>query len=158
MVASFYLADEAAMLAFGAEMAHWLNPGMLVFLEGELGAGKTTLTRGILRGFGYNDNVKSPTYTLVESYQLADFTLYHFDLYRLSDPEELEYAGMRDYLDSNALVLIEWPQRGQGYLPAPDLRIRIYPEPTGRRLKLSVDSDQALLIINKLNNKFSLLD
>ncbi len=97
----------------------------LVFLQGELGAGKTTLVRGVLNAAGYQKAVKSPTYTLVEEYHLAERDIYHFDLYRLNDPEELEWIGMDDYLQQNALCFIEWPQMGQGFLPGADLEINL---------------------------------
>ncbi len=97
----------------------------LVFLQGELGAGKTTLVRGVLNAAGYQKAVKSPTYTLVEEYHLAERDIYHFDLYRLNDPEELEWIGMDDYLQQNALCFIEWPQMGQGFLPDADLEINL---------------------------------
>jgi len=157
-MAHFLLADEDQTLAFGRALAELLQPGLLIFLQGDLGAGKTTLARGVLRGLGHQGNVKSPTYTLVETYHLPAFTLYHFDLYRIADPEELEFAGIRDYLDASAVSIIEWPERGAGILPEPDLRIAIASTGSGRKLEILGDSPEGHLIINRLNAKFSLLD
>jgi tRNA threonylcarbamoyladenosine biosynthesis protein TsaE len=132
-----YLASEAEQLAFGARLAACLRGRSgLVFLRGELGAGKTTLVRGLLRALGYEGAVRSPTYTLIEPYVLDGVRLYHLDLYRLGDPEELEYLGLRDLLDGEALLLVEWPERGAGVLPAPDLEIEISHVPPGRRIAL----------------------
>ncbi len=105
---------------------------MTVFLEGDLGAGKTTLTRGVLRALGHVGRVKSPTYTLTESYSLAGFELYHFDLYRMSDPREWLDAGFRDVADGGGVNLVEWPERAQGLLPLPDLRIALSVRDEGR--------------------------
>jgi len=124
--------DEAATVALGAKLAKYVPLGSVVFLHGQLGAGKTTLVRGCLRAFGFEGAVKSPTYTLVEPYILGQKEIYHFDLYRLSDPEELEFMGVRDYFHANALCFIEWPERGEGILPAADIEITIEVGPQGR--------------------------
>ncbi len=133
---TLYLADEEAMTAFGARIAKTTQGHGLIFLEGDLGAGKTTLSRGIIRGLGHVGAVKSPTFTLVEPYEIGEIRAFHFDLYRLVDPEELEYLGIRDYFDDDALCLIEWPDKGAGFLPKPDLTITISPQDSGRSLKI----------------------
>ncbi len=119
------LADEAATLAFGAQLAGQVVPGMTFYLEGDLGAGKTTLVRGLLRALGYAGRVKSPTYTLAEIYDLPAFALYHFDLYRMHDPREWLDAGFRDIDDGRAVSLIEWPEKAAGWLPAADVIIHL---------------------------------
>ncbi len=131
-VTSDYVADEAAMLRYGEALARALAPTELVFLEGELGMGKTTLARGLLRGLGFTGHVKSPTYTLVEPYELGGLRVYHFDFYRINDPEELEYLGLDDLLSESAIKLVEWPQRAHGRLPRPDRIVRIRAERDGR--------------------------
>ena len=131
------LADETAMVAFGGQLARITQGHGVIFLEGDLGAGKTTLSRGIIRGLGHVGAVKSPTFTLVEPYEIGEIRAFHFDLYRLVDPEELEYMGIRDYFDDDALCLIEWPDKGAGFLPKPDLTITISPYNAGRSLKVS---------------------
>jgi tRNA threonylcarbamoyladenosine biosynthesis protein TsaE len=130
-----YLASEAEQLGFGARLAAALR-GLngVVYLRGDLGAGKTTLVRGLLRALGHRGAVRSPTYTLIEPYVLDAVRIFHLDLYRLGDPEELEYLGLRDLLDGDALLLVEWPERGIGVLPAADLEIEISHQPPGRRL------------------------
>lgn len=120
-----HLADEAATLAFGAQLARELIPGMTFYLEGDLGAGKTTLVRGLLRALGYAGRVKSPTYTLAETYSLPAFELYHYDLYRMHDPREWLDAGFRDVIGGQAVSLIEWPEKAAGWLPPPDVIIRL---------------------------------
>lgn len=129
------LADEEATLRAGKALGEVLLAGV-IFLEGNLGMGKTTLTRGLIQGLGHRGAVKSPTYTLVEPYQLDGRQIYHFDLYRLSEPEELEYMGIRDYFDQEALCLVEWAERGEGMLPTPDLEIKLEPLEQGRKLSL----------------------
>lgn len=123
---------EAAMLEYGIAIAKQMRRDELVFLEGELGAGKTTLARGILRGLGFSGHVKSPTYTLVEPYEFDTQRVYHFDFYRIRDAEELEYIGLDDLLGERAIKLVEWPERASGRLPRPDRVVRIRVENDGR--------------------------
>jgi len=133
---TLYLADEQAMSDFGARIARVTQGHGLIFLEGNLGMGKTTLSRGIIRGLGHVGSVKSPTFTLVEPYEIGEVRAFHFDLYRLVDPEELEFLGIRDYFEDDAMCLIEWPDKGAGFLPKPDLTITISPQDSGRSLKI----------------------
>lgn len=119
------LPDEAATLAMGARLGRALAPGLAVWLQGDLGAGKTTLTRGLLRELGFAGRVKSPTYTLVELYAFPRFNLYHFDLYRFADPDEWEDAGFREYFNPGSICLVEWPDKGGGLLPEPDVAVKL---------------------------------
>lgn len=143
-----YALDSAtATEALGARLAVRLRPGNILYLSGDLGAGKTTLVRGLLHALGHRGTVKSPTYTLVEPYQIGDWRLFHWDLYRLADPEELEFLGLRDQLDGQATLLIEWPERGQGALPAADAAITLSYAGESRACRLTALSSvgQALL-------------
>ena len=132
---------EDAMVTTGRQLAGLLHAGLVVHLVGDLGMGKTTLSRGIVPGLGHDGAVKSPTYTLVEPYEHTRPPVYHFDLYRLGDPEELEFMGIRDYLDGQNLLLVEWPQRGDGVLPPADLVITISREGDGRSIVLQAQTD-----------------
>jgi tRNA threonylcarbamoyladenosine biosynthesis protein TsaE len=150
MTTVHHVADEAAMEALGTRLAPMLADGTVVFLSGELGAGKTTLVRGILRGLGQAGAVKSPTYTLVEPYRLAGRTIYHFDLYRLNDPEELEFLGLRDYLSGNGICLIEWPERGAGVLAEADLEIAIERSPDGRVVRMHAHTPRGTAALHEM--------
>ncbi len=138
---SMHLPDEQATLAFGERLARSWRTGLVVYLSGDLGAGKTTLVRGVLKGLGYTGAVKSPTYTLIEPYETQRLRVYHFDLYRLTDPEELEYIGAREYFGSDTLCLVEWPERGNLFLPGPDVVIRLEYRQDGRQVDLEALSD-----------------
>ncbi len=140
-VSEALLADAAATEAFGARLAACCQGGLLVFLRGELGTGKTTLVRGLLRALGHSTAVKSPTYTLVESYQLPALQVHHLDLYRLTSAEELEWLGIRDLLTVDAACLIEWPERGAGVLPPADLEVTLSYQGAGRRVAVRALSD-----------------
>ncbi|BEV73351.1 MULTISPECIES: tRNA (adenosine(37)-N6)-threonylcarbamoyltransferase complex ATPase subunit type 1 TsaE [unclassified Paludibacterium] len=136
-----YLPDEAATLALAGRFARALTPGLVIHLHGDLGAGKTTFTRGLLQGLGYQGKVKSPTYTLVETYSLPALTLHHFDLYRFADPEEWEDAGFRDYFAADTVCLVEWPDKAQGLLPPPDLILALEVADSGRHYRFTALSE-----------------
>ena len=136
-----FLPDEDATLAFGTILAKVLTPGLTIYLDGDLGAGKTTLVRGVLRGLGYQGKVKSPTYTLVELYTVSSLYLYHFDFYRFADPSEWVDAGFREHFTPDTVCFVEWPEKAGEYLPIPDLRVALSVVNTGRSLHLNAETE-----------------
>jgi len=159
---AFFLADEAATLDAGKALAevlraHSMQRSLVVYLHGHLGAGKTTLCRGLLHALGHRGAVKSPTYTLVEPYELswdtasAVIKIYHFDLYRLHDAQELEFLGVQEYFDHGFLCLVEWPERGLGLLPDADILVALATEATGRHLSIQSGSSTGDLLLKKFS-------
>lgn len=145
-----FLADEQATIAFAKQCAAVFKQGGLVFLQGTLGAGKTTFSRGLIQALGHHGAVKSPTYTLVETYELPTVTVCHFDLYRLGDPEELEFIGIREYLNQGALCLVEWPEKGQGVLPSADLTLNLCDHASGRQVTWQAQTTQGQAWVEQL--------
>jgi tRNA threonylcarbamoyladenosine biosynthesis protein TsaE len=143
--------DERAMEQLGGQLFQALDAGMVILLSGELGAGKTTLVRGFLRAMSYTGNVKSPTYTLVEPYEIQGKQVYHFDFYRLNSSQELEYMGIRDYFNANAFCLIEWPQKAQDVIASGDLAIDIEMENPGRKVTIRALSLSGINALQRLN-------
>ena len=143
-----HLSDETATLALGTAIAPALRPGLVVFLQGELGAGKTTFTRGILRGLGYLGKVKSPTYNLIELYKISRLYLYHFDFYRFNNPNEWEEAGFRDYFNADSICLVEWPEKADGLLPQADLKF-IFKVAEGRNVEIQADTEAGKLCVKR---------
>ena len=137
---SLELADEAATLRLGTALAVGVAPGRTLYLQGDLGAGKTTLVRGLLRALGYDGRVKSPSYPLVELYSLSRLHLYHFDFYRIKNEAEWQDLGFREYFNAQSACVVEWPERAGGLLPPPSLAIRLEIAGTGRRAWLSAPS------------------
>ena len=151
---SEHLPDESATLELGSRLAARGSEHAIVFLQGDLGAGKTTLVRGWLRGLGYQGRVKSPTYTLVEPYEIEDRAVFHFDLYRLADPEELEYLGVDELDRPNTIVLIEWPQRGAGVLPKATLTLQLAHHAQGRELTAIPHTSEAEQWVGRVEAHF----
>lgn len=149
------LEGDRQQLAFGAALAEAVGERALIFLEGDLGAGKTTLVRGFLQQRGHRGKVKSPTYTLIEPYELPSGNVYHLDLYRLGDPEELEYLGLREMLQEQSVMLVEWAERGEGWLPAPDLVIELlyHAGGTARRARIRPFSDEGEKIVSRVSGR-----
>lgn len=137
---TLHLADESATIALAQRLAARLKPGMVIYLHGDLGAGKTTLVRGVLNALGYAGRVKSPTYTLVEPYHTDGLNLRHFDLYRLHNEEEWEAAGFRDEFDGRNVFFIEWPENAQGLIPQADLKIDFEILPQGRKAVIQTNT------------------
>jgi len=135
------IADEKQMLDLGRRLAQACRGGAVIYLHGPLGAGKTTLVRGFMGGLGYTGSVKSPTYTLIEPYDINDHPVYHLDLYRIADAQELEYLGLRDLCEREAVLLVEWPDRGAGMLPPPDISITLAYQGSGRALSVESHSE-----------------
>lgn len=155
---TLFLKDEAALLETARKLANAVKAhensvaksALTIYLLGELGAGKTTFSRGFIQQLGHQGHVKSPTYTLVESYDLAPWQINHFDLYRLADPEELEFMGIRDYLGTHRIILAEWPQRGEGYLPQPDIIITIDYADTSRSITLEALTERGRELLDTM--------
>nr|WP_227545906.1 tRNA (adenosine(37)-N6)-threonylcarbamoyltransferase complex ATPase subunit type 1 TsaE [Marinobacter fonticola] len=150
---SVHLPDESSTEQLGALLVQALRTageGCVLHLSGDLGAGKTTFSRGVIRSLGHTGAVKSPTYTLVEPYEELQPPVYHFDLYRLGDPEELEYMGIRDYLENGAVCLIEWPERGEGILPAADCAIALTMAGAGRQARLTAGTPAGQQLLDTL--------
>jgi tRNA threonylcarbamoyladenosine biosynthesis protein TsaE len=145
--------DGAAMEALGQRLARSARCPGVIYLQGELGTGKTTLARGLLRGFGYHGKVKSPTYTLIEPYPLGGLNVYHLDLYRLGSSEELEWIGIRDLLAEAALLLVEWPAQGEGMLPPADLVVSLTYQGEGRELQFRALTKEGELMTSACLNQ-----
>jgi tRNA threonylcarbamoyladenosine biosynthesis protein TsaE len=145
-----FLPDEAATLALGARLAPALEPGLTVYLRGELGSGKTTLVRGILRALGHPGPVRSPTYTLVELYTVSRLDLHHFDFYRFHDPREWIDAGFRESFNGRTVSLIEWPERAVGSLPPADVEIALELHASGRNAALTSHSPAGQKCLSRL--------
>jgi tRNA threonylcarbamoyladenosine biosynthesis protein TsaE len=138
---SIFLEDEQATLAMGARLAQNIDAPTLIFLNGNLGAGKTTLVRGFVQALGYLGNVKSPTYTIVETYEIHAKKVLHFDLYRIEDAEELELIGLADYFREDAIVFMEWPEHAKTLNLSPDLEVDLIAKATGRQLTMTAHTE-----------------
>ncbi len=147
------LIDSDQTVLMGRDIALSITQATTIFLHGDLGAGKTTLTRGFVQALGHQGNVKSPTYTLVEPYEVGQWNIYHFDLYRLCDPEELEFMGIRDYFTNKSLCLIEWPQRGFGLLPQADIELSLTYNDLQREVSLTANTDNGQAIIESIKSR-----
>jgi len=145
-----HLPGEAATSAFGARLARVIAPGLSLHLHGDLGSGKTTLARGLLRGLGYQGRVKSPTYALVELYTVSRLNLYHFDLYRFRDPKEWRDAGLNEYFNAASVCLVEWPEKAGGLLPVADLDIRLEFAGEGRDLSVRAGTESGKACLHRL--------
>ena len=149
-----HLATEAETLDLGIRLGHTLTPGLVIYLHGELGAGKTTLARGILRGLGYPGKVKSPTYTLVELYKVSRLYLYHFDFYRLEDPLGWIDAGFREHFTSANVCMVEWPEKARGTLPAADIEVHLAIVADERDIELVAHTDAGRQCLTQLAARY----
>jgi tRNA threonylcarbamoyladenosine biosynthesis protein TsaE len=149
---AYYVADESAMLRFGSNIATILQPGLTIFLQGNLGAGKTTLARGVLRGLGYPGKVKSPTYNLVEVYKFSRLYFYHFDFYRFNNAIEWEEAGFREYFNPDSICLVEWPEKAAGVLPIADLVFCLAISDGGRKIDIHAATEGGKQCLRELRN------
>jgi tRNA threonylcarbamoyladenosine biosynthesis protein TsaE len=151
-----FLPDETATLRLGRALATQLMPGLYIALTGTLGSGKTTLVRGMLRGLGYEGRVKSPTYTLVEVYNLSRLDFYHFDFYRFEDPHELIDSGLREVFGGTSVCVVEWPERAAQFLPEPDIRITLSVPDQGRTARLWAASETGAQCLERLQRESAL--
>ena len=153
---TIHLPDERATQALGERLAATLLPGTSIYLSGDLGAGKTTLARGIIQALGFPEQVKSPSYALVEPYTNSRLTLYHFDFFRFIDPSEWQDAGFRECFGADAICLVEWPEKAAGLLPPPDLRIRLAIPPSGGRdAVVEADTESGRWCLSELARDYS---
>ena len=148
---AFRIDTDQQMQALGAQLAKASGGQGRIYLDGDLGTGKTTLVRGLIRALGHEGAVKSPTFTLIEPYQIGTKNIYHFDLYRLSDPEELEYMGLRDYFIPESLCLVEWPEKGGRMLPSPDLLLKLTHDSTSRDVTVSAMTETGEVMLKTLS-------
>ena len=151
-----FLKDEASTIRAGNLIAEASGGSGVIYLHGDLGTGKTTLSRGVVRFFGYQGAVKSPTFTLVEPYELDHHRIYHFDLYRLTDPSEIEFLGVDEYFSQDSLCLVEWPEKGADFLPEPDLVIELDVYECGRIMKVYPHSGPGEMMMTPLKQTLQL--
>ena len=149
-VREIFLADENDTLKLGERFAQLISPPLIIWLEGDLGAGKTTFTRGLLNALGYNGAVKSPTYNIVETYPFKGFNLHHFDLYRFQNPEEWLDAGLDELITADSIILIEWPQLGGDLAPPADIILNITISSSGRTVQINAVTAHGINILNKI--------
>jgi len=145
-----FLSDEVATHRLGTRLAALLKPGLVIFLQGDLGAGKTTLARALIRALGYEGRVKSPTYALMELYKVSNLCLYHFDFYRFNDPLEWIDAGFRECFNAENVCLIEWPEKAEGLLPPADLTINLSHAEPGRKVTIQASTEAGRLCLLQL--------